>query len=239
MQRFLDLVRQVFPGIYYSLFGLREILDELERAWDVMWRDIALSFPFKPFGVIDAILRFTTQFPGILGSSLFYGMKRWMLDRAAEAKIGHRVMRLDHCIEGFFDTQIEWFQTFSGTNDSGLLEAIANYLGRFLYRVVKRIKFIRAIVNTYTEAQAIEVVLRSLRGAGRLTLILVLIQVVRFLVGWVSCLMALIGFFFHLPLWAARTLGQSAPRKRYRLRDNRTGRAAGTIRRREPGGVPP
>lgn len=238
-EAFQDLLRQLFPLLFYTLFGFRQILDEILTAWNKMWVEIWDAIKhLSVYAAIDAVLRFTSQMPGILGSAPFYGMKRWFLDRARDAKIHNSVITLEGAIEGFSNAQIEFFQTFSGTNEQGITDIIAQAMGRLLWHTVKRFKLLLTLLKAETEAEVIALMLRSLRGGAVLGLVLIFIQVARFIFGFIGCTLAMWGMIWHFEKIAEQALQQRTKRKKFLL-ETTAGKPAGRIRRRVPGGNPP
>lgn len=146
------------------------------------------AFP-NPTKMFDVALNFFTGMPGLIVSAPFEGMKEFVLTQLRKGKVLKRVMTLEQAVNLAFDAHAEFARNVTFTDSSGIVGWLAGVIGRFLWTLGKRIKFILALLKAKTEDQVIAVVLNSLKSKAAL------IRVVAVVIGAIL-LVHTVGFLF-------------------------------------------
>lgn len=142
-------------------------VESIEAVWD--------AAP-NPLAMWDAVMNFFTGLPGLVVSAPFNGMKEFVLDQLRKGKMLKRVMTLEQAINLAFDAASEFARNVTFMDSSGIVGWLAGWIGRFLWTLTKRIKLLRSLFRAKSEAEAIQVVLDSLkRRVGLLRIVAMVI----------------------------------------------------------------
>jgi len=149
--------------LIFQALGLASTLDNVRTEWFDMVEKVAEAFP-NPLRVTEAILLGTS---GMVSKFLLIshrGMFELFRLRLKADGMANRVTTLDKAARGAYAAFEQTFGelTFTGKND--LLEAILEWLAKFVYGLVKDIAFIRKLLKIKSEAELVALFLRKAKG---------------------------------------------------------------------------
>ncbi len=150
------------------------------------------AFP-NPVAMLDAVVNFFTGLPGVFVSAPFVAMEAALISRLKKAKMHNRVMTLEKAIHLAFDAHAEVARNLTFTDSSGLIGWLAGAIGRFLWSLAKNLKLLRNLIGAKTEAEAIQVVLRSLQSKANLLRVVAMVIGILLAIEWIGFLLWNIG----------------------------------------------
>lgn len=145
---------------------LATISDGLARMWGTLV-DGVVDSSGNPVKIADAIVRFATGTVALIVEAPF--RRHWRTAKKnVEAVAKHRVMTPVQALQWFEDTLIDTPSFFIGVSDNSLLAWVLQRITIWLYHTFKRIKLIFWLFGIKSEADALEVVAKILRGKLRI-----------------------------------------------------------------------
>lgn len=167
---------------------IKQFFRYLDEHWTSLW----VAFP-NPVAMLDVLISFFTGLPGILTAAPFNAMEEMFIDRLRAAKLHNRVMTLENAIRLAFQSHAEVVRNVTFTDSSGIVGWLAGVIGRFLWTLGKRFRFLLDLLGAKSEEQVIQVVLNSLkRRAGLIRVVAMVIGII-LAVEWVGFLLWCIG----------------------------------------------
>lgn len=158
------LIRAFLLG-WTGLVG--ELIDSLNRWWERVRG--SLRNPFTALVVIlDATLQLITGAVGILLRFPIVGMRELFLQEMRKTGALRRIMTVESAIKLCFDSLSKYVNVITFTDESGIIEVVAQFIGRTAWRLRSRIKLLRALIAVSSEADAIRIVTDSFRRKAAL-----------------------------------------------------------------------
>lgn len=203
--------RLIFLLRIYGL-GVDEFFRRSAGKFEQALREFREATP-NPIRMIDVWLRFVSGWAGLVLSIPEFGIQR-EFDLIARSLGWHtRVIRADRFLWLFVEVQRGFMTQVTTTDESGLAERILTRLAVMTYSVVKRIKFLSALLKIKSESDLIDLFLQNFRSKlGILkifaTFVFVAGSVTKFATLWSALAMA-----WNLEIIEREMLSQKKPRK--------------------------
>jgi len=148
-----DLITEITLGAFAAI-------GELVENFKKMISDVLSRFP-NVFGMVDAVVKFSSSTFGITMAIPIQGLRITTLAYVDELGLTNRVFTVASGVNMAFDSVIKLIRIATFTDESSLTGAVATAAGSAVYRFIKRIKFLRAILGARSEAQFIQIVVES------------------------------------------------------------------------------
>jgi len=142
--------------------GIIESIDEIIEKFDRFIGGLWDAFP-NPFKMLDVFFVFMSGWLQVALNIPDQGIKRLAKDWAIAEGVHNKLIRVDDAIEGIFETLIKLFGTVTLTGENGLVERLLTSVGLFVYNLVKRIKFLKALLGVKTAEDFIKLIVKKWR----------------------------------------------------------------------------
>jgi len=177
-------------------FGLvtviEKILERVTRGWFDFWSE----FP-NPLSMFDEFLRAATGIVGIVVTMPFQGARTIVVAALRDRGIHNRLIRVDDAVDGFFGAMIKMFNEVTLTSENGVFDLFLQMFSRWLYRLIKGLKFLPGLIQAKDEFDFITLVRNSWIKRIRLYKIAVLVLGIAAAVVGISTSVA----FLAIPLY--------------------------------------
>lgn len=146
---------------------LRGVFDDMSDKLGQFLEDVWAAFP-NVIGMADAVIRLTSGLLGIVigrSATIYWRMFAREFEKPGElvpenfypipGRPYQHVMTPSNALNFVAKAGEVWMQTITFTGETGLAAALASFVGRFLWNLWKRFKFIREVMGWKTEADVI------------------------------------------------------------------------------------
>lgn len=193
--------------------AIRGIVDQAIDSAKEFWA----AFPLHPLDMADAVIGFFTSIPGIVLTSPIDSAAQEFKNAAARHGVLNKLVTMEKAIDFAFLGPKEFVQIVTLSNKSTALQSVLGWFAKWLYRTIKNIKFIRALIRSRTEAEFIEVIINSYLKKFRLIRAVGFVLGVLALAVYASMVVITFGLAMSSPVWLRYPLPQDSKRVRVRI----------------------
>lgn len=143
--------------------GLKETFGEMQRRSERFAVEMWDAFP-NLLKMLDLTLAYSSGFAGYLVTIPIAGFENYYIQALRDAKLANRLIKTEDAVRLFFAPWKWLSRQGTLTSENGLLEVMAGWFARFVYRFTKRVQLLRNVIKAQNAAELAKAIVDSLRG---------------------------------------------------------------------------